>query len=424
MSIKSLISLWVIAITLLVVTLTIRSNQNVEVSSDTKIQVGKALLSHLDSDPIREVKIHSKEKSKHFKKVGDSWVIPNKEDFPANSQKVIRELTGLFDSKVSQPLKTSDKYHERFGVDEKSGSLTKVEFYDKQGNTIEKVYLGNMIKGAPSNPMMGGSSYPIGRKARLDSEPDTVYSLSQTHTELESEIGDWLNKKFLVIENIQSISKEVTAKAKKNEGWKMFDPARKALPYFGFSLMSTVEDGWTLSKTKKDESFALINTPEGKQVKQSAVDQFKSLLSSAPFEEVLGKKSLSEWLEKRPSSQVYKYSITTFDGFTYKIQLSPESSEKKDTNYVLSYEVDRKIPKNSEAKKESEDDKKEQKKLTEKLESQRVFSQYLYIVQRSNIEPLLRNKEDFLESLPDPETNKKASEKVGDEVESDEIKQE
>lgn len=256
------------------------------------------------------------------------------------------------------------------------GVGTQVELIGAEGKVLRTLILGEQISvagGQSSTPLSGGNQ----RFVRIPEDGDTIWVVSNTFYDLEPKPESWLDKAFIDIQKIREVA--VT-------------PPQAA-------------DGWKAGRTEETATdFTLLDAKAGEAL-DAAKLPLGSLLSAPTLNDVVSKEQTAEVMKGATRA-----TITTFDGFTYQVQVAKQSKDGAD-RYYLTVDVSAQIPQSrTPVKDEKEEDKKKadeafaarKKSLEEKLAKEKSFAGWAFEVSEYTVNNLLKKRSEILKAAPAP----------------------
>ena len=364
--------------------------------TDSAQKMGEKLLTTLkveDINNVESITIKSTAGSLSLAKKGDVWGVPDRGDYPANYETLHSFLMKMFELKVSQPVKATAGQLERLELlpPEKGtngGGGTVVELKDKSGKVITSLTLGKKVikESGAASPMGGGGSFPVGRYVQVGNDLKSVALVSESFASIEPKAEDWLDKDFLKIEKIRSIS---VTHAQATNNWKI--------------IRDTEAGEWKLQDAKGEEKLDTSKT-----------SGFNWLLSSGSFADV-GSASVKP--EDSGLDKPIVAKLQTFEDFSYEVKLG---KAQPDGRYYVQFTTSANIAKErSPGKDEKPEDKdkldKEFKdkvtKSQEKLKKERFHDKWVYLVDKYTVENLLKERRELLAEKKD-ESKKDDSKKA------------
>jgi hypothetical protein len=318
-----------------------------------------------------------------------SAVVAERGGYPASIEKLGTVLSDLREQTISSKVQIGKgawtKHSLKAPGDGTEGIGTQVEVKDGGDKALATLILGSNteISGNPNaNPMMGGASQ---RLIRTPDDGETIWQVSNTFFDLEAKPENWVDKAFVDVQKIRDIA--VTA--------------------------PKAEDSWAIKRDKDTENdFVLADAKPSEKLDNTKLTA-GSLLSSPSFNDVSPKDKAAELL-KEP----VKAKITTFDGFSYDVQVSKQSKDGAD-KYFMTIAVSADIPKaRAPVKDEKEEDKKkadeafaaEKKTKEDKLAKEQKFAGWVYEVSEYTVNNLLKKRSEIVKlEVPKAEDPKPAA---------------
>jgi len=294
--------------------------------------------------------------------------------YPASLDRISTALSDLREQKIASKLQVLKGAWAEIEVqppgESTEGVGTQVELIGSGDKPLHTLILGKQpdtAGGQSSTQFSGGSQ----RMIRIPEDGDTIWVVSNTFFDLEPKPESWLDKAFIDVQKL----KEVTVTAPKaDEGWKV-----------GRADENTTD--FTLLDAKTGEALDSAKLPIG------------SLLSAPTFNDVLAKDKAGDALK-----DATKAKITTFDGFTYDVQVAKQSKDSSD-KYYLSVTVSADIPKTrTPVKDEKEEDKKKKdeefattkKTKEDKLAKEQKFAGWVYEVSEYTVNNLFKKRSEIV----------------------------
>jgi hypothetical protein len=256
------------------------------------------------------------------------------------------------------------------------GVGTLVELLGTGGKVLASLVLGeqlNIAGGVSSTGMSGGNQ----RFVRIPEDGDTIWVVSNTFYDLEAKPEAWLDKAFLDIQKIREIAVK----------------------------MAEAGDSWRVGRNEETATdYDLLDAKPGEELDRPKLS-VSSLLSAPTFNDVHAKEKAAELLKDAITAR-----ITTFDGFSYDLQVAKQSKDGAD-KYYLSFEVKADIPQARAAPKdEKEEDKKkadeafaaDKKAREEKLAKEQQFAGWVFEVSEYTVNNLFKKRAEIVRLEQEP----------------------
>lgn len=317
-----------------------------------------------------EVSIHKKDAD---------WVVQQRADYPSDFEKVSGLVRKLWDLKAAQTQKVGPSQLGRFELNEPGKgdpAGTVVELKNKDGKSIASLLLGKKFlkksEGAPAED----PGFPAGRYV-VPVGGSNVTLVSETLDECTTTPESWLSRDFFKIENPKSIQLEGEGESRR---WKI--------------TRENATADWKLEGAKADE-----------QLDASKVSSAANAFSSPVIDDVMAPDSKPEETGLDKPSIV---TIETFDHFTYVIKAGKLAGDK----YPVAISVKADLPKERTPEKDEKPEDKEkldatfkttQKRLEEKLAKEKKFETRNYLIEKTAVEFLVKERAGLLAEKPAPE---------------------
>ena len=389
---RTIIILWIIALVLGVSVYFVKKSNSSEDKNATKRIPGQTLLGDFAADKAATIEVTGAEQSATLALKDGKWAVVQRDNFPANSRNINDLLRTLAELKVSQAIEAGPSFAPRFGMDENSSvadarGLTAV-FKDASGKELAKVSFGkNLDSAAPSSPYGGGA---IGRFVRDHADESGFYAVSEVFGILSADPKNWLSEDFIKVEKIKGIS---------------------------VTKPGSDENEWEFTRVDENADFAFTEAYPGVKTDATATAPLKTLFSLARFDDVV---PAAEVEKKVTPEKLQKVIITTFEGFTYRINLQPakpvaakvvsEAPPAADS-YLMTVAVEADLAKE---RKKPEDEKPEDseaaqkvfddrlKVLTDSFEKAKTLESRTFEVSKFTVDALLKARAEFMDKGPGP----------------------
>jgi Domain of unknown function (DUF4340) len=337
----------------------------------------------LPINDVAQITIQQPNAQVHLKKKGDTWVVADRADYPANFEMISTLIRKVWELKPVQEVKVGPSQLSRLsllepGQGEKSGTL--VDFKNADGKRLTAVLFGKKYLRASDQPFAQGGAFPAGRYLMPEDGAHHVSLVTDPFPQIDDQTERWLDRDFIKIEKPASIA---LAEPSQGMNWKLEqDPASKE---------------WKLADAK----------PEEKLDATKATQMASAVGSIASFTDVLAPDAKPETtgLDKPVT-----FTVTTEDGFTYTLNVG----KKRDESYPLTVSVSANLPsvrlpaKGEKPEEKVKADKEFQTKresLEKKLAKEKKFEGRIFLVPKFGIEQLEKNRSELLAPKPSPSPN-------------------
>ncbi len=343
----------------------------------------KVLGEDFDVNTVAGVTIKNSDGELNVAKVGDAWVVKERGGYAANFPTVVDFVRKVGDLKVVQKQAIGPSAFARMEVNEpgsEKGAGTLVELKDKDGKALKSLILGKEVKKKPeANSPFGGNDFAVGRWVLDPADQENILTVSETFSDAGTDAGDWLNKDFFAVDNLKSIA--VTS--------------------------ATNDHSWSVSRAvNKDSDWTLGGLKQGEETDSGKMSSIGNPLNSPSFQDVVTDKKDEELgLDKAT-----KVAMTTFDGFKYDLLIG---NPTEDNDYPIKLSISAELAdKRTPGKDEKAEDKEKLdkefadnlKKLKEKLENERGYTKWTYMVSKWTVDAFFKKRSDFIKEKEEAKT--------------------
>jgi hypothetical protein len=347
-------------------------------------RLGQRVLPQLDVSQIAHIRIKHKDDELNIVHQDGVWRVQERGGFPADPA-LISELTfKAREWQVVQSEPITEAQRPRVDVaspEAEKGASTLLEFHDKEGKVLATLYLGKKHLGKPALQVKGfDKGQPDGRYLLLGTDLETLLVVGDPMNNVEPKPEKWIAKEFARIDRIRRL--EVDSG----------DP----------------ETSYELSRKEEMGDWVLSGVSAERTNPSAAVSATNALYSLA-FVDIAAKMKPSE-LEK-PTV----ITAETFDGWNYRMQVAPKPGDEEHLYFTLDLSGEAKQSERVAAKDETPEEKEKRDKehaerfqrLQAQLEREQTFDQWVFVVERKTLAPLLRSRARFIEEPEKPEPEKK-----------------
>lgn len=389
---RTVIILWLIALLLGVAVFLTKISQGNDEITATKRSLGQTLLPEFPAENVTTITLEGADDKVTLEQKDNSWVVANRDNYPADTAKVNELLRSLKDLEVTQGIEAGPSFAPRFGMDEESSDpelrgIT-ATFRDKENQNLAKLTLGKNLEAASPSPFGGGAT---GRYVRNHEDETGFYAVSEMLDVASADPTAWLVKDFLTIEKIESVT---------------------------VTKPDAQTPEWSLARPDEAANFTFTEAFPGVKTNTNAASSLGSLFAFAQFEDVLTNEAASKLFEPE---RAHKATITTFEGFEYQLTFQPfhggsepEEAPENPQSYLLKIEVEAELP--TERKKPAEETEEDAKaadtafterraSLQEILNKTKRLEGKIFQVSSSALAPLTQSRTDLIDTTPEPETS-------------------
>lgn len=349
-------------------------------------QLGAKVVKDFPMNDIEQIRIKQHAGEVTLAKKNDIWVVQERNGYPANFGNISDFVKKVWELKVARPMPIGEKQLARLELtppEKGTNAGTLVEFKEKGGKTATSLVLGKkQMKESAGNSPYGGGSWPDGRFVMVGNDPKSVALVSEPFSNIEAKPEDWIDKEFFKIENHKSIT--VTS--------------------------PNVSNNWAVVKDSQTNDWKLADAKANEQLDSGKASGVTSALSYPSFNDVATNTTPEQTGLDKPT--VAK--IETFDGLRYEVKIGNKLDDKDD--HYMQVAVNANLQKERTPGKDEKPEDKEKldkefkdklTKLEEKLKSEKAFEQWVYIVPKYTLEPLLKARQELLKEEAKKEDEQK-----------------
>ena len=353
-------------------------------SGEPQMIIGQEPLSDLPVEKIQSIQITSVNETSAILETltltrgKDAWIVGNGRDYPADTDRIERFVKEFTEMKVLRQVPASPSQLERIHLlDPGKGAnntATQVTLLGDDAKAVYTLHLGKEIapaRATDNTSVFGGGNFPDRRFIMLNGNRETIAVVNQTFSNATPTPSDWLNKDFFKIENPNSI----------------------AVTYGGTESTNS----WRIAKEDVNgtEEWVLAGAKKGEKLDTTAAPT--SPFSSPSFNDIADKQQAASL-----DANATKIEIGTTDNFQYTITVSQKNI---DGDYAIRLDINGSFPeKRTPTADEKPEDKDEldktwaeaQTKLKSKLETQKKFTKWIYLVEGYTVDSILKKRSELL----------------------------
>ncbi|TMH38876.1 MAG: DUF4340 domain-containing protein [Betaproteobacteria bacterium] len=330
-------------------------------------RAGQKAIAGLRLSEVAEIAIVDPAGELHLVRGESGWSVRERAGFAAETDRIAALLVKLAELKIvqSEPLPASQRA--RLELLEPKGKVagagTLIELKDAKGGSLGRLLLGKkIVKSSPVASLSRGEAEATGRYLVAGGEAGTVLAVGEPLTEVESKPEQWLVKDLLRADGAKSISSSKDGKQR-----------------------------WSVARETESADWKFAGSKERPDL-QKATDLASSLGWVNLVDVVADPAKADTGLD-----HAIVIKADTFDGLSYVLRVGKQVGD----NYYVKVAVAGEPRKTrTPAKGEKADDKakndqefeERRKKLLEKLERERRFERWTYLVAKNGLDPLLRDR--------------------------------
>jgi hypothetical protein len=343
--------------------------------------LGQKLLPNFPLNDVAQIAIREGTNELKLVRQDDLWKVSERQGYAANFSQVGDLLRKMWELKAVGTEDVGPSQYARLQLlDPAPGtnSATLVEFKDASGKAVASVLLGKKhVKKSDAAPQFGGGEgWPAGRWLRVQGGAKQVALVSEVFSEIEAKPERWLNKDFLKVEKLRSVSVTHT---NATNSWKVF--------------RETENGELKLADAQGEEKL-----DTGKSSSVGSALSYPSFTDIAPADAKPEDVGLDKPIEAK---------LETFDGFHYDVKIGRKSGEEKCYLKIsVSADLPKERPPGKDEKPEDKDklDKEFKETLSkqeEKLKAEKSYERWTYLVDKYTVDALLKERKDLLADKKD-----------------------
>jgi len=363
-----------------------RKNDASYISSGSGL--GRTVLPDFPLNDVTQVEIRDTTNRIHLVKQEGVWTVQERQGYPADYADLGDLLLKVWELKAVQTEPIGESGMARLQLldpgEGRTNAGTLVVFKGAGDKELAKLILGKQkMRQSDSSAQFGGGGWPDGRWVYVPGGASQASLVSEAFSTVQARPADWIDKGFFKVEKFKSA--EVTHPEATNS--------------------------WRIYREVEGGELKMAEVPEGREFDTGKASSIGNLLSWPSFVDV-EESALGPDTTGMDAPIVAK--VETFEGFQYTVKVGKQAGTND--NYYLQVEVGAELPKERVAPEgESAEDKErldkefndQRAKLQEKLDKEKRFSGWTYLVSKWTVENLMKTRQDFLK---DPAAEGAASE--------------
>lgn len=302
------INLLITAVVLIVISFVIISGKDSNNSTAKIKKTDSKILTIEKSAKINSIVIETAEDMVTLSKKDNNWVVAEKNDYPADPEKIENFFQKLLEVSVVDKVSSNPKRHSSMALEmpaenSKPGAEQIVlSFSGDNGSDTVRWILGKGRKAKGQS--QGYSGAEEGQYVRKSDSNDSL--LISAKLWIDKKISAWLKKKIIGIpkENIKSID--------------FVFPENKGNFEFSRALTS--------------EALALGNMDEGQQLKKASLDGTLNFFSNVTVDDVI---AVGQTIEKEGFKECLNVKASTFDDIEYSLRIGKNKVKIPGTGEVI-----------------------------------------------------------------------------------------
>lgn len=335
-------------------------------------RAGQKAIPGLKISDVAEIAIQDASGELHLQRGPSGWTLRERADFAADTDRVAAMLVKLAEVKVVQSEPLVESQRARLELVEPKGKAagagTAVELKDAKGAVLGRLLLGKKIMKGSAMASIGRPEADATGRYLVAGGDATVLAVGDPLLEAEAKPRDWLVKDLLRVEGAKTV---------------------------------TSSKGWTATRNTEGMDWKLAGSGQAPDL-QKATDLASSLGWVNLVDVVADPAKVETGLDHPVTIQAQ-----TFDGLKYTLKVG----KQVDSNYYLKISVagepakTRTREKNEKAEDKEKKDKafeEQRKKLLEKVEREKKLEPWTYLVAKTSLDPLLRDRAQLMPEKKKP----------------------
>ncbi|HSI83615.1 MAG TPA: DUF4340 domain-containing protein, partial [Candidatus Methylacidiphilales bacterium] len=332
---------------------------------------GQKILGDFDPNAVARMVVKTATGTMALAREGETWVVPERGNYPANFTAVSDAIRKLWELKAVQEVRAGPSQFPRLQLvepaDGAKDSGTLVDLIDAGGKRITAIILGkNSFLGQTDEGGAGG--YPNGRFVRSATAQGQAYLVAETFSVLEPKPENWILRDFVRPDSLRSIS---MTGSKLGEEWTV--------------TRENANAEWKLSDPKPDEK------PDA-----AKLSSLPRSLPSLTVYDVTAPGATVPGMDKART-----LTVQTFDGFTYTFRLGQADGDKLPVTVTTAADLPTARTPATDEKPENKEalDKAFQENLTRlraKLDAEKKFEGRTFWLPSYTFQQILRDRADLM----------------------------
>ncbi len=342
-------------------------------------KIGARLLPEFKIADVAQMRLQDAKTQTTLSRKDTGWVVEERGGYPADFQAIGDFVVKLIELKVTQAESVGPSLLPRVDLaapGQSEGVGTLAEFKDKSGKVLASLIFGKTIlKKDPVNPLPSAQNgVPAGRYIRVNGVKDTVVVVSDPLNAVDAAPGKWLSRDFFKADRIKTLAVGPEGAA----------PHWKIARDLEWSQWKFAGGGGDLDASA---AVGAVNALGGMA--------FTDIATGAKPEDT-----------EKPVVAVAE----TFDNLTYTVKIArKKAGDAYDVSVTVSGDPPKvRVPEKDEKTEKAEDKARHDKDFAENLKRleariahEKALTKWTYVVAKSAIEPLLKERAQMLAQKPE-----------------------
>ena len=311
---------------------------------DNAAVLGRTLFKDLKAADIAAIRIVEPKATLTMQRKGDTWVIPERADFPADVSKVREFVLKVIGLKVGQSEPLGEKDRARLNLD---NSGTRVEFLNAENKNLGVLLVGRKyFKREVDNPEKARAD---GRFVALPNEAGTAYLVGDALEQASTKSAEWIDRTSFKVEKVKTLEVRYPAGA-----------------------------GWRIERSGDNADWTLAGAKPGEKLDISRANAASYSLQLLELADVAPKDATDTGLDKP-----VMVDATTLEGISYAIKIGKLVGE----NYYVTFASGG----------NAKVDEKDKARAEENAAREKILSQHILLIPKSKLDDTLKPRAELLE---------------------------
>jgi hypothetical protein len=330
-------------------------------------RAGQKAIAGLRLSEVAEIAILDPAGELHLMRRETGWSVRERAGFAAETDRIAALLVKLAELRIvqSEPLPESQRARLELlePKDKAAGAGTLIELKDAKGGSLGRLLLGKkIVRSSPVASLSRGETEATGRYLTAGGEVGTMLAVGEPLTEVESKPDQWLVKDLIRADGAKSISSSKDGKQR-----------------------------WSVTRETESADWKLAGSKERPDL-QKATDLASSLGWVNLVDVIADPAKADTGLD-----HAIVIKADTFDGLSYTLAIGKQVGDNYYVRVAVAGEPrkTRAPAKGEKAEDKAKNDKEfeeQRKKLVEKAEREKTLERWTYLVAKSGLAPLLRDR--------------------------------
>jgi hypothetical protein len=348
----------------------------------SEFKTDRRIFQNLAVNDVTRIQIRSAAGSLTLEKKGNDWCVAERDDYPADFEKIRDLVETLWALKAGQEMQVGSSQFGRLKVlapNQGNDAGTEIDLIGVKGVNIASLIIGKSVD-RTDNARGAAAS---GRFVYNPAVKDRVYLVSESFFSVDPvTIGSWLDKTFITPGELKEVEQVAWSN---NPGWKV--------------VRDDPKTDWTLEKPQPGETLE-------KSFGQSLSNFSPGFTDVRPTSIPPDETGLKDPFEVR---------IKAFDGFNYDLLIGKQAPDK--ARYVqVRVSADLPSVRTPDPKERQEDKKKKDEEfdkrnadLKQRLEKEKRFERWVFLVPAWSLQEILKRRNEIISKASPSPTPEKAT---------------